>query len=751
VIYTVELNPSDPRLSGKYNAGDIVLVLCDATNGAFTVSMPSAKVSQLTLFMFEKIDSSGNTVTITPRTGETIGGSASKALSAQYEWIHILSDRGNYRVTGLTSGSGGIDGSGTADYVARWSDTDTLTTGVLKDDGSIVTVYSGDSGLSDDIDSDANLVIEGDSDKTMMQFLVSGAGSKNSILFSGDDDSSCEIVCSMDNCLSYPNAGLSTLRVLLSGYEWMRLDETDSVDAGVLSYVGSARIWWDDDKVNINPDAEDVDFIIESYFWNNQHDFWFQGSDGSAAFCKSIVGYTPTFPLEIHRTNQHPILAITAQHDTDYDPQIQFRTDSTPTVKWSVGVDAGDSDSLKFHPGEGVSDRNKVVFTQSGWVGIGTADPKVQLEVSSKNSVAIDLVCDSDDNESDTDAAIRFIKNGPSGTGEKMGDLRFDNELDIMCWKHGEYDSAGGALNIDRTNNVGVNTYTPASIFEILDDDANPILTITGKHDTDYDPQIQFRTDGTPTVKWSIGVDATNDIFFIHYGTGVGSPSSVGINTSGNVGIGAAPGTAKLNVNGTALLGDGGSTDYAEFESDGTLKFNGAAEYYEDIQFPIESGKVPAANFPTYEAFTTNTMAYAFSVDDYINLSTNEYAHWAKEEETGNFHVHLAIKTAQSTGANRYVKIEIVVAYADHGNVWTEASPISAELTVPDGSSALESFYLDIGDIDFSGYGIGTQIKCRVKRIAATGGTEYADDVYITQVGCHIAGDTIGSRTEVAK
>lgn len=68
---------------------------------------------------------------------------------------------------------------------------------------------------------------------------------------------------------------------------------------------------------------------------------------------------------------------------------------------------------------------------------------------------------------------------------------------------------------------LGVGIANPASLVEIWADSANPILTITGAHATDYDPQIQFRTDASPTTKWTIGVNSANDEFVIDNTTGV--------------------------------------------------------------------------------------------------------------------------------------------------------------------------------------------------------------------------------------
>ena len=172
---------------------------------------------------------------------------------------------------------------------------------------------------------------------------------------------------------------------------------------------------------------------------------------------------------------------------------------------------------------------------------------------------------------------------------------------------------------------------------------------------------------------------------------------------------------------------------------------------YSDIQFPIQTGKVPAVNFPTWETFTTNTKSYAFDVDDYIDLQAEELIHEWKQGTNGNIHIHFSIKTAQSTGTDRFAKFSVWIAYADTDETWVEQAVMSEEKTIPTGSGALKNFYLAIGDATLANYLIGAQIKARVKRIAATGGTEYADDVYITQVGMHVAKDTMGSRALLVK
>lgn len=176
---------------------------------------------------------------------------------------------------------------------------------------------------------------------------------------------------------------------------------------------------------------------------------------------------------------------------------------------------------------------------------------------------------------------------------------------------------------------------------------------------------------------------------------------------------------------------------------------------YEDLQFSVSSAKVPAANYPDWETFTTNTAEYSFAVDDYIDCQANEVPHSWQEGTAGDAHLHLALKAAQSDGADRFAKFSLYFAISDSSQagtkVWSELTTRTAEITIPTGTAALTGLYLDMGDLTLTGYKVGSQIRVRIKRIAATGGTEYNSQIFITQVGVHLKRDTIGSRQETIK
>jgi len=173
---------------------------------------------------------------------------------------------------------------------------------------------------------------------------------------------------------------------------------------------------------------------------------------------------------------------------------------------------------------------------------------------------------------------------------------------------------------------------------------------------------------------------------------------------------------------------------------------------YNDLQFPLSGAKVPASNAPTWETFTTNTNEYSFAVDDYIDTEANECPHGWELGTAGEVHMHITTKAANTSGSDWFAKFTVYIAYCN-GNgssTWQETN-FTAELTIPDGTPALSLRYLDMGNVDLTGFILSSEIKVRAKRITATGGTEYSGNIFITQVGVHLKNDTIGSRQEAVK
>jgi len=173
-----------------------------------------------------------------------------------------------------------------------------------------------------------------------------------------------------------------------------------------------------------------------------------------------------------------------------------------------------------------------------------------------------------------------------------------------------------------------------------------------------------------------------------------------------------------------------------------------ATSVFDDLQFQVSNAKVTPNNLlPSWEAFTTNTSEYAFSVNDEVDTQANEIPHWWKEGTAGNAHLHITTKGVPAQ--EQKAQFTVTFAYADTNEVWVEA-PLTAELTIPISTTALTNFYLDLGNLTLTNYLIGAQIRCRIKRVAkSAGGTEYVGDIFITQCGIHLEKTRMGSRNEI--
>ena len=342
--------------------------------------------------------------------------------------------------------------------------------------------------------------------------------------------------------------------------------------------------------------------------------------------------------------------------------------------------------------------------------------------------------------------ARNVIVNGPAGTDDGINPLQVYGKGEALYSQTTGnkifFDNEYGGTNID--SNLEVYTTSPDAIsYMTMRTNDGGTYAVMGLGGANYDQAFFFTSAG-------------NGMYFDAYYGNLEFRSSYGgdlvFNGNGEDGsilIGTLTDNGqKLQVYGTSAFGDGGSTDYSSFEADGTLVFYGDATVWNDVQFAIGDGRVGVANFPDWSTFTTNTKEYEFQVDDYIDLSANEMPHWWKEASTVKPHLHLAPNGL--VNANRYAKFTVYIAYADANEVWTETSK-TAEIMIPANTTSLTHLFLDMGDLAFTNQKIGCQVKIRVKRIAATGGTEYPNHIFITQVGIHAEQDTIGSRDVATK
>jgi len=83
-------------VTAAYTAAYDAVIRCDASAGAFTVSLPTASGIKGKAYLIKKVDSSANAVTIDPYGTETIDGAATVTLASQYDSVIVVSDGTNW-------------------------------------------------------------------------------------------------------------------------------------------------------------------------------------------------------------------------------------------------------------------------------------------------------------------------------------------------------------------------------------------------------------------------------------------------------------------------------------------------------------------------------------------------------------------------------------------------------------------------------------------------------------------------------
>ena len=76
------------------------VLLCNATSGSLTITLPDALLVKESTIVVKKTDASVNTVTIDGFGAQTIDGAATVVLSTQYHFRVIISDGLNWHIIG---------------------------------------------------------------------------------------------------------------------------------------------------------------------------------------------------------------------------------------------------------------------------------------------------------------------------------------------------------------------------------------------------------------------------------------------------------------------------------------------------------------------------------------------------------------------------------------------------------------------------------------------------------------------------
>lgn len=209
-----------------------------------------------------------------------------------------------------------------------------------------------------------------------------------------------------------------------------------------------------------------------------------------------------------------------------------------------------------------------------------------------------------------------------------------------------------------------------------------------------------------------------------------------------------------LGVNGSTYLGDGGTTNYTEFEADGTMKMVGTATVFDDLYIDI-APKTTGAGKPTLATFNGNVNKYTFAVNDVSDLSTVELKHNWKEGSAIEIHVHWATNGTNDATV-RGVKWEVDYTWANMQSaggtiVFPAVTTSSAETSIAANETDKTHKYTSVVSFTPTGGKIGANLLLSLKRIASVTNVAPASDPFCLMVGVHYEIDTIGSRTTSSK
>lgn len=197
---------------------------------------------------------------------------------------------------------------------------------------------------------------------------------------------------------------------------------------------------------------------------------------------------------------------------------------------------------------------------------------------------------------------------------------------------------------------------------------------------------------------------------------------------------------------GGGTFGDG--TNYAEFESDGTLALHGDATYWRDVDFPIII-RTTGVGIPTLTAMSNAAItAPLWHVNDYNMCEGQEIPHEWKLGTDGTWHIHVV--TAEDLVTPKYLKFKIDYVWAEFGSVLsTLKTATSAELEIPAGTAKYTHLIFNIATFSEPTAGLATHVWPRLTRIASLGAA--AADPWVTMLQMHIECDTLGSRQITTK
>ena len=473
--------------------------------------------------------------------GQLLDSNGSAGTSGQ-----VLSSTGTATDWVSLSEISGVDGTGTANTVAMWSDADTITDAPITISGNNATFTGNVTAANLFLGSSSVRVSPGGSGELGLNYNTGATGSL--VWYAGTTSSKFSVtnagnatfagtlaVQGTGDSYFTGNVGIGTTspsgKLDVTGDIWLNGDNVNSAyylrinkgatsDGGILLYRGLSTIDW---QIVNNTTSGDLGFY--SYGTSSQV-FNVQKSSGN-------VGIGTTSPAaKLHTAGEGIVNIVQSSNAVSYT---QYYTSSTGANVANDGLTVGLNglDGLVFLREAanlilGTSDTERMRITSAGNVGIGTSSPSRLLDVDGIQGWS-----------EGTNVEKAYLN--PTSTGVDFN--LFGNNGNIR------FDSRPGSNSYINTGNVGIGTTSPDEKLHITDiSGANIILnTNTGANNSGV--YMSEGSDSTPTQNGAyVYYDAAGNAFKIATGTTSLSDRLTIARDTGNVGIGTTSPDSKLHV-----------------------------------------------------------------------------------------------------------------------------------------------------------------------------------------------------------
>jgi hypothetical protein len=563
-------------------------------------------------------------------TGALYDGTNAAGTSGQ-----ILSSTGTATDWVSKSDLGLVDGSGTANFVSKWSDTDTLTNSLIFDNGTNVGI--GNTSPAAKLDVTGTLAVSGNAAFDTNTLFVDAANNRVGIGTAAPADGVLNLAAATQFgttiCHTYLGVGAAATKVTSNGSYTIGVDAAD----------GSTE------RMRI-----------------------------TAAGNVGIGTTSPSGKLHISAPSGVASLGSTA---------LAIRDSVAPDYGFDFtleGVASGDMSLVRTELN--VQSQVMTFKRSNGNVGIGTSSPEALLHVNKSTAggeggfIYIDNPAASTLGSS---AGIKFATSSggsfattPTGSITNIVTNASTGASDITFGTFGA-GGVGERLRITSTGNVGIGTTSPSGKLHVVDGDGQFTTYDANGYSrfTAVDASAQLGLFRSGSTAGGVYIGGNSNSFQVYTGDFSSTLLTI-LQASGNVGIGTASPASKLDVNGDIAT----SGDIILTGAKGIYFDSGGSKYLDDYEVGTWTMGVSFGGADVGVTYSSRTGSYT-KVGRQVTISGAIFM-TNKGSSTGDASITGLPFTAGS-GNDKYVSVSLymaAVSFADQFQGYIAPSTTKVDL-----------------------------------------------------------------------